>query len=168
MPKKNHCHFCGGSLETRVLEHRNRLFCIRCDAPIYENPVPATCVIVTVPEKSVLLVKRNVEPKIGFWCLPGGFIELGEAPEASALRELKEETGLSGKIDRLFDVIAHPSALYDTVLIICYTVSCFSGDPIAGDDASDARFFSFKALPEIAFKSHEKLINRFFDEITVT
>lgn len=161
--KKTHCHFCGDTLEQRVFENRNRLFCVRCDTPIYENPVPATCLIVTDADDQVLLVKRNVDPQKGFWCLPGGFIELGEKPEASALRELKEETGLSGEIGLLFDVLSHPNPFYGTVLIICYTVSRFSGEPVAGDDAADARFFSFKALPEIAFKSHARLIGEFFN-----
>lgn len=164
--KKAHCPFCGDRLGHRVVENRRRLFCDRCDTPIYENPVPAACLIVTDVSGRLLLVKRSVDPKKGFWCLPGGFMELGESPDASALRELKEETGLEGEIHRLFDVISHPNPFYDTVLIICYTVSRFSGEPVAGDDASDARFFFFHSLPEIAFKSHERLIHQFFDNGT--
>lgn len=162
MKKKQYCHFCGDTLEDKFFEGRTRLFCASCNEPIYENPVPATCVIVTDQEKRILLVKRSVEPRIGLWCLPGGFIELGETPKASALRELKEETGLTGTIDRLFSVISNPSKLYDTVVIICYIVRHFSGELMAGDDASDTQFFPFKALPEIAFKSHENLLKKFF------
>ncbi|MBU0991139.1 MAG: NUDIX domain-containing protein [Proteobacteria bacterium] len=165
MRKKQYCHFCSDTLEERFFEGRPRLFCAKCNEPIYENPVPATCLIVTGQEKRVLLVKRNVEPQIGFWCLPGGFIELGETPEASALRELKEETGLTGEIDHLLDVVSNPSKLYHTVLIACYVVRHFSGELIAGDDASETQFFPFQALPEIAFKSHEKLLNKFYLKI---
>jgi ADP-ribose pyrophosphatase YjhB (NUDIX family) len=102
----------------------------------------------------VLLVKRSVEPKKGFWCLPGGFMELGETPEHAALRELREETGLAGKIDMLLGVSANPSALYHTVLMVGYLVKSYSGNLIAGDDANDAAHFHYNKLPEIAFESH--------------
>jgi ADP-ribose pyrophosphatase YjhB (NUDIX family) len=102
----------------------------------------------------VLLVKRSVEPKKGLWCLPGGFMELGETPEQAALRELKEETGLAGRIEMLLGVYANPSVIYHTVLMVGYLVKSYSGTLIAGDDADDAAFFHYDRLPEIAFESH--------------
>ena len=162
MREKQFCHFCGNMLSNKFFEGRSRLFCNGCGVPIYENPVPATCVILTDPSDHVLLVKRSVEPGVGLWCLPGGFIELGETPEDSALRELTEETGITGRIHTLFDAVSTPSQLYDTALILCYTASRVSGKLIAGDDASDVAFFSFHHLPEIAFKSHIDLLAQFF------
>jgi ADP-ribose pyrophosphatase YjhB (NUDIX family) len=110
----------------------------------------------------VLLVKRSVAPKKGFWCLPGGFVELGESPEKAALRELKEETGLAGSIDMLLGVSANPSALYHTVLIVGYLVKSYSGNLIAGDDANDAAYFHYNELPEIAFESHASFIRMYY------
>jgi ADP-ribose pyrophosphatase YjhB (NUDIX family) len=110
----------------------------------------------------VLLVKRSVEPKKGFWCLPGGFMELDETPEQAALRELKEETGLAGKIDMLLGVSANPSALYHTVLMVGYLVKSYSGSLIAGDDAEDASYFHYNELPEIAFESHASFIRMYY------
>ena len=162
MKKKIYCYFCGTKLKDAFSEGRIRRFCDNCQEPIYENPVPATCLVVINKSEQVLLVKRNVPPQVGFWCLPGGFIELEETPGKSALRELKEETGLSGKIQSLQGVISHPNSLYNTVIIICYLVKSFSGTLIAGDDASDASFFHKSNLPEIAFKSHEEFINNYF------
>jgi 8-oxo-dGTP diphosphatase len=110
----------------------------------------------------VLLVKRSVEPKKGFWCLPGGFMELDENPEHAALRELAEETGLKGRIDMLLGVSSNPSAQYHTVLMVGYLVKSYSGSLLAGDDAKDVHFFNFNELPDIAFKSHASFIRMYY------
>ena len=158
MTPKKYCPFCAAGLTQKFIDNRNRLFCESCHQPIYENPIPVTCVVVINPLNQVLLVKRSVAPKEGFWCLPGGFMELGETPEESALRELKEETGLSGKIELLLGVSTNPSEQYHTALMVGYLIKTYSGMLMAGDDASDAAFFSHDTLPEIAFSSHERFI----------
>lgn len=157
------CHFCGDRLIKKMAEGRRRLFCKSCDTPIYQNPVPATCLVVIDKYERVLLVKRSVEPKIGHWCLPGGFIELNEFPDESALRELTEETGLTGRIKLLLGVSTNPSAQYETVLMVGYLVKQFSGTLVPGDDASDAEWFSFDELPEIAFDSHRRFVRQYYD-----
>ena len=126
--QKKYCHFCSASLVKKECEGSLRLFCESCDEPMYENPIPATAVVVIDNKERLLLVKRSVEPKIGFWCLPGGFMELGETPEQGALRELEEETGLIGKIDRLIDVSTSPNPFYITVVLIGYLILKHSGD----------------------------------------
>lgn len=139
-----------------------RLFCNACNVPIYENPIPATCLVLIDNEDRVLLVKRRVDPKKGFWCLPGGFIELKETPEQAALRELEEETGLSGKIQMLLGVTSSASPQYDTVLMVGYLIKEYSGLLEPGDDASDAAYFEYNKLPEIAFQSHMKFIRIYY------
>ncbi len=162
MRKKNFCHYCGSALIEIIFEGSLRPFCEHCNEPIYENPIPATCLVVVDKEDRVLLVKRSVEPKKGFWCLPGGFMELGETPEKAALRELKEETGLSGQIDMLLGVSSNPSKQYHTVLMVGYLVKRYSGTLIAGDDADDAACFHYEELPEIAFESHARFIRIYY------
>ena len=162
MRKKTFCHYCGTRLTEKICEGSLRLFCEHCDEPIYENPIPATCLVVVDKRDRVLLVKRSVEPKKGFWCLPGGFMELGEFPEKAALRELKEETGLSGRIEMLLGVSSNPSALYHTVLIVGYLIRQYNGSLIAGDDADDAIYFHYTELPEIAFESHARFIRMYY------
>ena len=154
MERKSHCPYCGGLLEDKFIEGRQRLFCTACDRPIYENPIPATCAVVVNSGNQVLLVKRSVPPKEGQWCLPGGFIELGESPEAGAQRELREETGLSGEIETLLGVRHASSDQYHSVMMVGYLVKRFMGKLQPGDDASDARWFQGTQLPPIAFDSH--------------
>ena len=162
MEAKTHCHFCGEALTRRFIEGRERLFCRACARPIYENPIPATCMVVVNTEDQVLLVKRSVDPRKGMWCLPGGFVELGEPPEAGALRELAEETGLNGTIDTLLGVCTAPSTQYGSVLMVGYLITDAQGLPVAGDDASQARWFSFHDLPPIAFNSHKRFLDQYF------
>ena len=92
------CPRCGSKLEKRLLENRERNFCPACQAVVYENPVPATAVVVFNERHELLLVQRGQEPGKGKWCLPGGFQEMGETPEQCCLRELLEETGLDGRV----------------------------------------------------------------------
>ncbi len=89
-------------------------------------------------------------------------MELGETPEKAALRELKEETGLSGQIDMLLGVSSNPSAQYHTVLIVAYLVKNYTGTLIPGDDADDAACFNYDKLPEIAFESHAGFIRMYY------
>jgi ADP-ribose pyrophosphatase YjhB (NUDIX family) len=162
MRKKTNCQYCGRTLSEKVFEERERLFCGYCNETFYENPVPATCIVTIDDRERVLLVKRNVEPKSGYWCLPGGFIELGEKPEEGALRELEEETGLKGKIGMLLGVTSSPSSQYNTVLMISYLVKNYSGVLRTGYDASEAGWFDYRELPEIAFNSHQMFIRIYY------
>ena len=162
MREKRCCPYCGTGLVEKFCEGALRHYCNQCKEPVYENPTPATCLVVVDTEDRVLLVKRSVEPKKGFWCLPGGFMELGETPEKAALRELKEETGLTGKINMLLAVSANPSDLYHTVLMVGYLVKSYSGNLIAGDDANDVAYFHYNELPEIAFESHTSFIRMYY------
>ena len=162
MRKKKYCHFCGRPLIRKSVDGQIRLFCEHCRTPIYENPVPAACLVTVDENDRLLLVKRSVDPKKGWWCLPGGFMELRETPESAALRELYEETGLEGEIDRLLGVASNPSTDYDTVLMVGFLVKAFRGRPAAGDDADALDWFDYSRLPEIAFDSHRLFIDRYF------
>lgn len=162
MIKKNFCPYCGHRLTEKAIEGRYRLFCGWCRQPIYENPVPAACVVLIDSKQKILLVKRSVQPKIGQWCLPGGFMELGEMPEEAALRELQEETGLKGRIEMLLGVTSSPSDAYDTILMIGYLVKDYTGTPTPGDDAAEVAYFHPTRLPPVAFQSHRKFIQTFY------
>jgi ADP-ribose pyrophosphatase YjhB (NUDIX family) len=90
-------------------------------------------------------------------------MELGETPEETALRELREETGLLGRIDRILGADANPSRIYHTVALVCYIVREFHGRLVAGDDADDAVFFPTADLPELAFSTHRRFIHRYLE-----
>jgi 8-oxo-dGTP diphosphatase len=117
-----YCPLCGSELRIKKEEGRSRHFCPRCNWTKYENPLPSAAALVRDDEDGILLVKRGVQPGKGKWALPSGFIEIEETPEEACLRELKEETGLEGKILRLIGVYTQKSQVYKKVLIIGYEV----------------------------------------------
>jgi len=110
------------------------------------RPVPAVGVV-CLRGDSVLLIRRGAPPRQGEWSLPGGRIEPGERAVDAALRELREETGIEAEITGLIDVVdgLFPEAGRHYVLID-YAARWLSGEPVAGDDAADARFV---ALDEV-------------------
>ena len=110
------------------------------------QPVPAVGVVVLRGEE-VLLVRRGTAPRLGQWSLPGGRIEWGETAEAAALRELTEETGVEAELLGLIEVL---DALFTSrttgettrhYVLIDFAARWLSGEPVAGDDAAEARFF---------------------------
>ena len=95
----------------------------------------------------VLLVRRGRPPGKDFWSLPGGKIEPGETPEAAALREVQEETGLLPEFCSLIRVFTVAAGDVE------YQISCFAGQSeegeiIAGDDAAEARWLEISELAE--------------------
>ena len=105
-------------------------------------PAPAPCVgVVCLRGDEVLLIRRGRPPRQGEWSLPGGRIEPGERAVDAALRELREETGVVAEITGLLDVVdgLFPEAGRHYVLID-YAARWVSGEPVAGDDAAEARF----------------------------
>jgi 8-oxo-dGTP diphosphatase len=105
-------------------------------------PIPAVGVV-CLRGDAVLLIRRGTPPRQGEWSLPGGRIEPGERAVDAALRELREETGVEAEITGLIDVVdgVFPEAGRHYVLID-YAARWVAGEPMAGDDALEARFVS--------------------------
>ena len=102
---------------------------------------PAPCAgVVCLRGAEVLLIRRGKAPKLGEWSIPGGRIEWGETAAAAALRELAEETGVTAELLGLLDVVDLIDGTHNAVLVD-YAARWISGEPIAGDDAAEARFF---------------------------
>jgi 8-oxo-dGTP diphosphatase len=152
-----YCPKCRGSLRMETVEDRMRYVCRDCGWIHYENPLPCVAAMVQDARGRILLVKRGVEPAVGQWALPSGFIEIEESPEMACVRELEEETGLLGEIVGLVGVFSQKSTLYKNVLIIGYAVKA-SGELRPGSDCTEAGYFAPDELPDIAFPSHREMI----------
>ncbi|MCP4229746.1 MAG: NUDIX hydrolase [bacterium] len=149
-----YCAYCGGPLNAIDADGRERLICAECGRTNYRNPLPSIAAAVTCGDEA-LLIKRGAEPRRGYWAFPGGFVDWKETPEDSALRELREETGLLGNNPQLLDVQYQPSSMYGSVINICYFIASVSGKMAPGDDADEIAFFPIYDLPPLAFESHE-------------
>ena len=118
------------------------------------RPVPAVGVICFRGDE-VLLIQRGTPPRIGEWSLPGGRIEPGERARVAALRELREETSVEAELVGLVDVV---DAIFENragdritrhYVLVDYAARWLSGEPIAGDDAAQARFFHLSELSSL-------------------
>jgi NADH pyrophosphatase NudC (nudix superfamily) len=89
------CPRCGGALDWCNVagDDHQRQICVACGHIHYHNPAPTAGALV-VRNGELLLVRRAIEPYFGYWDIPGGFIESGEGPAETAVREVREETGL--------------------------------------------------------------------------
>jgi len=112
---------------------------------------------VLIKDNKILLIKRKNEPFKGKWALPGGFVEYGEKVEEAVLREFEEEVGIKARIKKLLGVYSDPARDPRGHIISIVFLLEAEGEPKAGDDAADAKFFSLDKLPPLAF-DHEKII----------
>jgi len=115
----------------------------------WEKPSLAVDAIVINADK-ILLIKRGKEPWKGMLAFPGGFVEQGEDPEVAVIRELKEECGLDGVVEKLVCVKGDPNRdPRGHVVSIAYLVTA-QGMPLAGDDAADAAWYDLSEIKELA------------------
>jgi len=152
------CPCCATPLEMRDEHGVVRPTCPACGFIHYRNPVPAAGVLLR-SQGGLLMVRRKYEPRAGSWCLPAGFMEFGETPEACAVRELHEETGIRGRLTRLFNVYAGTDDPRTRSILILFLAEREGGTLTPGDDAIEADFFPLESLPDpIAFQSHVRAL----------
>jgi 8-oxo-dGTP diphosphatase len=157
-PVPRHCVLCGTALRA-IREHGvARRACPRCGFIAYRNPVPA-CGVIVLERGRVLLARRAHEPRLGCWGIPAGFMEYGEHPETTAVREALEETGLRVRLTGLFGVYAGRDDPRTRAVLILYHARVTGGRLQAGDDASEVAFFPLDGLPRpLAFRSHREAL----------
>lgn len=129
---------------------------------VYRNPVPTVDIIIEIGEAIVLIKRKN--PPYG-WALPGGFVDYGESYETAAVREAEEETGLIVENLKQFRTYSDPGRDPRQHTASTIFIAQADGQPIAGDDAAEAKLFTEKNLPELAF-DHGRIVGDYFASIT--
>lgn len=133
--------------------------CPRCGERMVPRTVPAVGMAV-VESGRILLVRRRWEPMVGHWALPAGFIEGHESPVATARREVAEETGLLVRPVGLLGAFPGGGPA-GRVLLLVYRGVVEGGRLLAGDDASEAGFFSLDRPPDpLAWGPHREILAR--------
>jgi ADP-ribose pyrophosphatase YjhB (NUDIX family) len=148
------CPRCRADLRTDA----GRVECPACGFVAYANPKPTATAVCVDDGGRVLLTRRAVEPSIGAWDLPGGFVDEHEHPLDALKRELREETGLeiepAGLLGIWMDEYGGDSTAH-TTLNLFWTARVLGGTPQAADDVSELRWFAVEELPpddELAFR----------------
>lgn len=149
-----YCPRCRAEMVDRLAYDRVRRVCPECRFVQFIDPKVGAAVLALTEDNRALLVKRAVDPAQGSWCLPGGFIEVGETPQAAAGRECLEESGFTVEIGRLIDVFYYEDYRGSGVLIL-YRGKINGGTAQPGDDVDEVGLFGPDELPkDIAFDSN--------------
>ena len=157
-----YCSQCGASVSLRIPDQddRERFICDDCGVVHYQNPrVVVGCL--PVYEDKVLLCRRAIEPRHGYWTLPAGFLENGETALAGARRETWEEARANVREESLYTLfdLPHISQIY-----MFYRVALIDGKFGAGPESSDVRLFSQEDIPwdELSFPVVVDTLEHFF------
>jgi 8-oxo-dGTP diphosphatase len=146
------CSACGGAL-AHSPGPRPHAACSRCGREHWADPKVGVGAVVHDDAGRLLLVRRAVEPGLGLWALPAGYVDAGDDPRDAAAREVLEETGLVVQVGVVVDV--YPGADGGASFFLAFRAEVLGGELRAGDDASEAGFFPADQLPSLAFASTE-------------
>jgi len=127
----------------------------------WRNPFPTVDIVIYCLKRGIVLIER-ANPPYG-WALPGGFIDYGESAEQAALREAKEETGLTVHLTSLLGVYSDPARdpRFHTLSVVFTARVDDQAIPCAGDDAQKAQFFPLDQLPAVLAFDHYQIVQDF-------
>jgi len=157
-----YCPNCAATLTIKIPadDSRERHVCETCGSIHYQNP---RNVVGSIPVfgKQVLLCRRAIEPRLGFWTLPAGFMELGESTSHGAARETLEEAGAVVEIGPLYSLlnVAHAEQVH-----LFYLAKMTSPEFAAGEESLEVALFEEHEIPwgEIAFPTVKQTLEWFF------
>lgn len=133
--------------------------CPRCGWVYYEDPKVAVAALI-VKQGRVLLVRRAIQPSLGRWTIPAGFLNAHEDAKAALVRECMEETGLQVEVGEIIKVISGREHARGADILLVYRVVITGGILRAGDDADAADFFDPTDLPPLAFHSTSEILKQ--------
>ena len=158
-----YCSACGELVVRKTPEGdtHERWVCEACGVVHYQNP---RVVVGCIPAKNgkVLLCKRAIEPRYGYWTVPAGFMEIGETLAEGAARETMEEACAEVEIGHLFASVDVPQA---GQLHLFFTAELI-GDFAAGDESLDVALYAEDEIPweDIAFRSGVFALQKYFED----
>lgn len=158
----NFCSHCGNSVHIAIPEgdNRPRHICDGCGTIHYQNPrIIAGCL--PVYEDKVLLCRRAIEPRLGYWTLPAGFMENGESTEQAALRETYEEAFAEVEIESLYTVT---SILHVNQVQMFYLAHMDKPEYAVSSESLEVELFSEDEIPwdELAFQTIRNALELYF------
>lgn len=157
-----YCSSCGGPVAVSIPEgdNRERHICQQCDRIHYQNPrIVAGCLV--IKDDKVLLCRRAIHPRKGFWTLPAGFMENSETTQEAAIRETWEEA--LARVDKL-ELYTLSSITHVSQVQMIYRCQLVGEDFAAGEETLETRLFSEAEIPwdELAFDTIHNALQFYF------
>jgi ADP-ribose pyrophosphatase YjhB (NUDIX family) len=158
------CSTCGAKVALRVPEgdHLARYVCEACGTVHYQNP---RLVLGCVPEHegSILLCRRAIEPRRGYWTVPAGFMENGETLQQAAARESQEEALARVVIGSLLAVV---HVLHAEQVHVFFRAALPEARFAPGAESLEVALFAPQDIPwpDLAFRSTEYALRRYFED----
>ena len=157
----HYCVNCGAELMPREVEGRMVEGCPNDDFVLWRDPKVVTAVVVEA-DGGVVLGRRAIEPALGHWCLPGGFVNDDEGPLDAAARECLEEIGAEVEVTGLIGVYHIAKREAPSMVGVGYRARVVDGGRLApGKEMLELRVFALDELPELAFPSHRQILGDF-------
>ena len=125
------CSRCGAKMITKQVSDKPRRACSVCDFIHFTDPKVGVGVLV-VEDGKILLIRRTMAPEIGKWSIPAGYLDYGEDPAETAVRETLEETNLEVEIEKLLNVYHNAPTQGGASIFIMYQAKLIGGTPQAG------------------------------------
>ncbi|MBI4306655.1 MAG: NUDIX hydrolase [Chloroflexi bacterium] len=147
-----YCTACGGLLAAPA---GKRAICTVCGRVAYVDPKLAAAALVAF-EGRLVLVRRGIEPALGKWSFPSGYVDRGEVVEAAIEREVREETGLEVRANWLVGLYSEQGI---AVVLAVYDVTVTGGEIKAGLEALEVGLFEAAKLPELAFAHDVRIVS---------
>ena len=163
-PALNFCSVCGHAIARRVPpgDNRERACCDQCGAIHYVNP---KVVVGTLPVwgERVLLCRRAIEPRHGYWTLPGGFLETNETASDGAIRETAEEAGARITLGPLFTML---DVVHVHQIHLFYRAELLDIEFAPGEESLEIRLFDEAEIPwpDLAFRTVSETLRHFFED----
>ena len=152
----HYCINCGHELQPLVVEGRQLEGCPDCEFVLWRDPKVATAVVIEA-EGGIVIGRRGIDPGYGLWCLPGGFVNDDEHPQAAAARECREEIGADVEITGLLGVYHIRKDGAPSMVGIGYRARLQPGAvPVAGSEMLEVNAFPGDSMPELEFNSHRQ------------
>ena len=148
-----YCPYCSTPLTAFVDEGVERRRCPYCQWIQYRNPTVGVAVVLIEDDKLLLGQRRS-----GKWCIPCGHVEWEESIDHAAIREFREETGLSVRLTGIAAVKTNGHDPERRTVGIWFFGQRIGGDINAGDDLQTVSFFEKQGLPELEFPTDHEVI----------
>lgn len=160
----NFCPQCGARVERRIPagDNRERDVCPACGTIHYQNPlIIAGCL--PIYDGQVLMCRRAIEPRLGYWTLPAGFMENGETTEDAALRETREEACAEVEIQSLYTLT---SIVHVNQVQMIYLARLPVAEFGPSEESLEVRLFREEEIPwdELAFETIRQILKLYFQD----